>query len=141
MKRACPLGGVPIALAGPCAGTAGLMRDGRLVQFGELCGVSADVRFAPDFVRFTPNSGRGKHPRRMSQFDPNQKSVVKGRRRPNWSLCDRFLLKPTGKLLTNAGVSLHPDRYHPISSQRGGTLSCQDGFYLGFSLLSLPHWR
>ena len=70
-----PVGGVPIALAGPCAGTAGLMRDGRLVQFGELCGVSADVRFAPDFVRFTPNSGRGKHPRGTSQFDPKRKSI------------------------------------------------------------------
>ena len=70
--RVPPGGGVPIALAGPCAGTAGLMRDGRLVQFGELCGVSADVRFAPDFVRFTPNSGRGKHPRGTSQFDPER---------------------------------------------------------------------
>ena len=78
MKPPCPPGGAPIALAGPCAGTAGLMRDGRLVQFGELCGVSADVRFAPDFVRSTPSSGRGRHPRLTSQFDPKLPLPVLG---------------------------------------------------------------
>ncbi len=29
-------------------------------------------------VRFTPNSGRGKHPRRMSQVDPKRSFVVSG---------------------------------------------------------------
>ncbi len=30
----------------------------------------ADVRYRADFVRSPPSSGRGKHPRRMSQVDP-----------------------------------------------------------------------
>ncbi len=33
-----------------------------------------DVRFGPDFVRFTPSSGRGRHPRRTSQVDYKQTS-------------------------------------------------------------------
>ena len=32
-----------------------------------------------------------------------------------------------------ARISLQPDRYHSISSQRGGTISCHDGFYSGYS--------
>ena len=31
-----------------------------------------DFRFLPDFVRFAPSSGRGRHPRRLSQADPER---------------------------------------------------------------------
>ncbi len=33
---------------------------------------SVEVRFRPDFVCFTPESGRGRHPRRRSQVDPKR---------------------------------------------------------------------
>ena len=35
--------------------------------------------------------------------------------------------------LAETRVLLHSDCYHPITSQRGGTLSCQDGSGLGLS--------
>ena len=34
-----------------------------------------------------------------------------------------------GVYLCLAWLSLQPDSYHSISCQRGGTLSCEDGFY------------
>ena len=100
------------------------MRDGRLVQFGELCGVSADVRFAPDFVRFTPNSGRGKHPRGTSQFDPQRKSNV--------SAISLDTAPNAADLACQAGIILSPSKTQRLL--KIGAKVVRHGRYVTFQL-------
>ncbi len=59
-----------------CAGLAGLMRDGGLVLFSELCGVSAGVCFRADCVCSTPRNRRASAVAIESEPDPKEKSAV-----------------------------------------------------------------
>ncbi len=81
----------------------------------------ADVRYRADFVRFTPSSGRGWHPRRMSQVDPTVRTCGAPAAVANWrtnrgdwhAKCEPI---PGSRSPTPTQVLLRPTRHRRCKS-------------------------